>query len=54
MWDNFQPAEFQLSSFSSVSKWSSYKLVFFTAVFVESVKKIFNDKSEGAEWRKQS
>ena len=34
----------QLASVSSVSHWSSCKLVVFTATSVDSVKKIFNDK----------
>jgi hypothetical protein len=43
MWDKFQPAEVS-ASVSSVSEWSSYKLVFFTAMSVDSVKKMFNKK----------
>ena len=34
----------QLASVSSVSEWSSCKLVVSTAMSVDSVKKIFNDK----------
>jgi len=43
MWDKFQPAEGSIS-ISLVSEWSSCKLLFFTAMSVDSVKKIFNDK----------
>jgi len=43
MWDKFQPAKRSVS-FNLVSKWSNCKLVFFTAISVDSVKKIFNDK----------
>jgi hypothetical protein len=45
MWDKFQPAEGSFSvSLVRFSEGSSYKLVFFTAMSVDSVKKIFDDK----------
>jgi len=43
---SFNLLKVQLASVSSVSKWLSYKFVFFTAMSVDSVKKIFTDKVE--------
>jgi len=43
MWDKFPPAEGSVSV-SVVTEWSICKLVFVTAMSVDSVTKIFNDK----------